>query len=97
MNHTVSKWEGGDKGYNLGDFIVAWNSTTKRARDRNEEALRMRFDDAAPLMRREAERCDVQCRSCHDDITERQRGGGPDWDTLRRWLRDRMRTIMVRL
>ena len=97
MNHTVSKWEGGKKMYNLGDFIVAWNSTTKRARARNEEALRMPFEDAAPLMRREAGRCDVQCRSCHDDITERQRGGGPDWDTLRGWLRGRMHTIMVRL
>ena len=93
FNHRVCRWEGKEKEFSLSEFFVDWADqyqTTTTTSATNSTCLNMSFQDAAPLMRAEANKCEVVCVSCHDVITQDQRSAAKKtcyvWGDIQSWM-----------
>lgn len=101
FNHLVCRRDGGDKAYNISDFWISWdelhgNSKSHEASTRNQAALHMPYADAEAIMRTEAMKCEVLCRSCHARVTDDQHAISYDWRLLEAWVVARVIPAVVR-
>ena len=72
FNHRESRWHGDTKKMNISDFWVDWAAIDASPYKDNSRYLNMTLEEAEPLMRAEALKCDVVCSTCHERITQGQ-------------------------
>lgn len=99
LNHVVCLRAGGDKDRALSYYWLDWSQhqpPSKKQRLLNREGLAMTYEDAEQRMRREATKCDVQCRSCHEAITDAQNKHDVSWGWVLGELERRIAPGVVR-
>ena len=99
LNHKRFRREGGEKDRAISYFWKDWGvhgSLSIKQATLNRDGLEMSFDEAKPRMLHEATLCDVQCRSCHDAITDDQNSRCYSWRCIREWFHRHISKGIVR-